>query len=91
MLLFSPHYPWYLAWLVPLLTLVPDIAVLAYVCGFFYMCTTAGAVGYGPEQFLLNQILYAGILIAFLLDIALRRWPIVRLNLSSPASETIPS
>jgi hypothetical protein len=78
MLLFSPHYPWYIAWLVPFLTLVPDITVFAYVCGFFYLCTTAIAVGYGPQQFLLNKILYGGVTIAFLLDIAVRRWPIYR-------------
>jgi hypothetical protein len=79
MLPFSPHYPWYIAWLVPFLTLVPDITVFAYVCGFFYLCTTAIAVGYGPQQFLLNKILYGGVMIAFLLDIAVRRWPIYRL------------
>jgi hypothetical protein len=72
MLLFSPHYPWYIAWLVPFLTLVPDITVFAYVCGFFYLCTTAIAVGYGPQQFLLNKILYGGLLVALLLDIGLR-------------------
>jgi hypothetical protein len=88
MLLFSPHYPWYIAWLVPFLVLVPDITVFAYVCGFFYLCTTAIAVGYGPQQFLLNKILYGGLLLAFLLDFALRRWPIFRLNLGRPTSET---
>ena len=74
MLLFSPHYPWYVAWLVPFLTLVPDITVFAYVCGLFYLCTTALAVGYGPLQFLLNEILYGGVLVAFLVDLCLRRW-----------------
>jgi hypothetical protein len=75
MLLFSPHYPWYVAWLVPFLAIVPDITVLAYVCGLFYLCTTAIAVGYGPQQFVLNEILYGGVLVAFLLDIAVRRRP----------------
>lgn len=87
MLFFSPHYPWYVAWLVPFLTLVPDITVFAYVCGLFYLCTTEIAVGYGPQQFLLNKILYIGVLTAFLLDIALRRWPIYRLNLIRPSPE----
>ena len=50
--------------------------VFAYVCGFFYLCTTAIAVGYGPQQFLLNKILYGGLLIVLLLDIAVRRWPV---------------
>jgi hypothetical protein len=87
MLLFSPHYPWYIAWLVPFLTLVPDLTVFAYVCGFFYLCTTAIAVGYGPHQFLLNQILYGLLLITFLLDIAVRRWPIYRLNANRATME----
>ncbi|MDP9051323.1 MAG: DUF2029 domain-containing protein, partial [Acidobacteriota bacterium] len=68
MLLFSPHYPWYVAWLVPFLTLVPDITVFTYVCSLFYLCTTAIAVGYGQQQFLLNEILYSVTLIACLLD-----------------------
>ncbi len=80
MLLFSPHYPWYIAWLIPFLTLIPDLTVFAYVCGFFYLCTTALAVGYGPSQFLLNKILYTGVLIAALLDVALRRWLLARSN-----------
>ncbi len=78
MLLFSPHYPWYVAWLVPFFALVPDLTVFAYICGIFYMCTTALAVGSGPSQFLLNQILYGGVFVAFLLDVTLRRWPIHR-------------
>jgi hypothetical protein len=89
MLLFSPHYPWYVAWLIPFLTLVPDITVFAYVCGFFYLCTTELAVGYGASQFLLNKILYSGVLIAFMLDIVLRRWPIYRRNISPSTSETV--
>jgi alpha-1,6-mannosyltransferase len=75
MLLFSPHYPWYVAWLVPFFALVPDLTIFAYICGIFYMCTTALAVGTGPSQFLLNKILYGGVLVAFLLDLALRRRP----------------
>jgi alpha-1,6-mannosyltransferase len=76
MLLFSPHYPWYVAWLVPFFTLIPDITVFTYVCTLFYVCTTAIAVGFGPQQFLLNEILYGVTLIACLVDIALRRWSV---------------
>ncbi|HEV2620128.1 MAG TPA: glycosyltransferase 87 family protein [Acidobacteriaceae bacterium] len=68
MLLFSPHYPWYIAWLMPFLVLVPNLTVLTYVCAFFYLCTTALAVGSGPLQFLLNKILYACILIAMVAE-----------------------
>ena len=75
MLLFSPHYPWYVAWLIPFLVLLPNLPLAAYILGFFYLCTTALAVGSGPKQFLLNQYLYAGLLLATLLHLALRRWP----------------
>jgi hypothetical protein len=72
MLIFSPHYPWYLAWLVPFLTLVPNLTVTVYVCGFFYMCTTALATGFGPSQFLLNEIVYAQLGVALFLETAAR-------------------
>jgi len=72
MLLFSPHYPWYLAWLVPFLALVPSFTVFVYVCGFFYMCTTALAVGDGPRQFLLNEIVYAALMFALIVETGIR-------------------
>lgn len=75
MLLFSPHYPWYLAWLVPFLTLIPNLTVMAYVCAFFYMCTTSLATGYGPSQFMLNEIVYALLSLAACLEVAVRvKW-----------------
>ncbi len=74
MLLFSPHYPWYIAWLIPFFTILPNLPMAAYILGLFYLCTTALAVGYGPKQFLLNQLLYGAILLATILHLALRRW-----------------
>ena len=73
MLLFSPHYSWYVAWLIPFFALLPNLPIAAYILGLFYLCTTALAVGSGPKQFLLNQILYGSVLIACVLDLALRR------------------
>ncbi len=78
MLLFSPHYPWYVAWLIPFLVLLPNLPLAAYLLGFFYLCTTALAVGSGPRQFLLNQYLYAGLLLAAGIHVALLRWPTYR-------------
>ena len=78
MLLFSPHYPWYVAWLVPFLVLLPNLTVMTYVCGLFYLCTTALAVGYGPKQFQLNEILYGSVAIAFVIEIAIRKVPVVQ-------------
>jgi hypothetical protein len=72
MLLFSPHYPWYVAWLLPFLTLIPNLTVTAYVCGLFYMCTTSLATGTGPTQFLLNEIVYAEVGIAVVVEITVR-------------------
>jgi len=77
MLLFSPHYPWYIAWLIPFFTLMPNLPLLAYIMGLFYLCTTELAEGYGPRQFLLNQLLYGGVALATLIYLALRRWPLL--------------
>ena len=82
MLMFSPHYPWYVAWLVPFFVLVPSLTVLTYVCGLFYLCTTAWAVGTGPKQFHLNEMLYAAVLIAAVVETALYRVPWTRARLS---------
>ena len=78
MLLFSPHYPWYIAWLVPFLVLMPSLTVTAYVAGLFYLCTTALATGFGPPQFKLNEILYGTVLIALVVEVPLRRLPATR-------------
>ncbi len=85
MLLFSPHYPWYVAWLVPFLTLIPTLTGFAYVLGLFYLLTTELAVGFGPKQFLLNQYLYGWVLLAFAADVLLRRWPLLRPFVPAPA------
>lgn len=67
MLLFSPHYAWYIIWLVPFLTLVPTLPVLVYLMGFFYLYTTALAAP-GPKMFLANEILYGAVLAAAVLQ-----------------------
>lgn len=77
MLLFSPHYPWYVAWLIPFLVLMPNLTVLTYVGAVFYLCTTAMAVGYGPAQYRLNEYLYACVLVAIVTELAARKLPFV--------------
>jgi alpha-1,6-mannosyltransferase len=67
MLLFSPHYPWYIVWLVPFLVLVPSLQLLVYVMGFFYLFTTQLAEP-GPKMFLLNEILYGAVVVAFVVQ-----------------------
>jgi len=77
MFLFSPHYAWYILWLVPFFTLMPNLPVLTYLLGFFYLYTTALAVP-GPKMFLANEILYAAVFAASLIQLAMRRWPVHR-------------
>jgi alpha-1,6-mannosyltransferase len=77
MFLFSPHYAWYIIWLVPFFTLMPNLPILTYLLGFFYLYTTALAEP-GPKMFLANEILYAAVFAAFLMHLSLNRWPIHR-------------
>jgi alpha-1,6-mannosyltransferase len=77
MFLFSPHYAWYIIWLVPFFTLMPNLPILVYLLGFFYLYTTALAVP-GPKMFLANEILYAAVFAAFLIQLAMKRWPVHR-------------
>jgi hypothetical protein len=72
MLLFSPHYPWYIAWLVPLLALDPNWMTLTYVCAFFYGFTTQWADP-GPKMFVLNTWIYFAAGCAFAMHIAWTR------------------
>lgn len=73
MLLFSPHYPWYIAWLLPLMSLAPNWITLAYVCAFFYGFTTQWAVP-GSKMFVLNSWIYFAVLCALVIEFVWRRW-----------------
>ena len=85
MFLFSPHYAWYIVWLVPFFTLMPNLPILTYLLGFFYLYTTALAEP-GPKMFLANEILYSSVLAAFIIQLALSRWPIHRTLFVQPSS-----
>lgn len=69
MLLFSPHYAWYVIWLVPFFTVLPVLPALGYVMGFFYLYTTALAAP-GPKMFLANEILYGTLVGTTVLQVA---------------------
>jgi len=89
MFLFSPHYAWYILWLVPFFTLMPNLPILTYLLGFFYLYTTALAEP-GPKMFLANEILYAGVFAAVILQLIFNRWPVHRTLFVQPsASEPI--
>ena len=72
MLLFSPHYPWYILWLIPFFTLRPNLPMLVYLMSVFYLFTTPLADGTLANFYTLNKILYAAVAVAILLHIALR-------------------
>jgi alpha-1,6-mannosyltransferase len=82
MLLFSPHYTWYIIWLIPFFTLLPNLPVLVYLMGFFYGYTTALA-NPGPKMFLLNEYLYGATAAACVVWLIARRWPVHRHSLVS--------
>ncbi len=88
-LLFSPRYPWYGAWLVPFLVLVPSLTLLTYLSALFYLCTSELATGVGPKQFQMNSILYGLTAAAFVVEWAWRRrrtsTPVVMVDLDPPA------
>jgi hypothetical protein len=90
MLLFSPHYAWYILWLVPFFTLMANLPTLTYLLGFFYLYTTALAEP-GPKMFLANEILYGAVLAAIILQLIFNRWPIHHTLFvqPSPASKPI--
>jgi hypothetical protein len=72
MLFFSPHYPWYLAWLIPFGVLMPTLPMFAYTLGLFYLSSTALGAGTIASQYRLNGLLYSGVLVACLLDLMAR-------------------
>jgi alpha-1,6-mannosyltransferase len=76
MLLFSPHYPWYIVWLVPFFVLTPNLPLLAYVMAFYYGYATQLA-NPGPQMFLLNKLIYGFVAVVLVLQwTVLRRWPL---------------
>ncbi|WP_174240971.1 glycosyltransferase 87 family protein [Granulicella sp. S190] len=89
MFLFSPHYAWYIVWLIPFFTLMPNLPILAYVLGFFYLYTTALAEP-GPKMFLANKILYASVLAAFIIQIAFERLQVSRYLFVQPVVSSDP-
>ena len=73
MLLFSPHYPWYVAWLVPFLVLMPELPGFVYTYSVFYWLTTRFAEP-GPKMFFANTWVYGATAVAFALWLAWRTW-----------------
>lgn len=72
MLAFSPHYPWYLAWLIPFGVLLPNLPIFTYTFGLFYLSATSLGAGTTESQYRLNCILYAAVLLAGVLELTIR-------------------
>ncbi len=89
MLLFSPHYAWYVIWLVPFVTLLPVLPGFTYAMGFFYLYTTALAAP-GPKMFLANEILYGTLIATTCLQYAAARVPPLRLGFWTARSPAAP-
>ena len=73
MLLFSPHYPWYIVWLAPFFALLPRWFLLGYLAAFFYGFSTRFA-NPGPLMFLLNKWVYAAVMVGFVVQWVWERW-----------------
>lgn len=74
MLAFSPHYPWYVAWLIPLSVLLPNLPVFSYTLGLFYLSATSLGAGTLQAQYRLNCLLYSGVGLVVLAELAFRIW-----------------
>ena len=83
MFLFSPHYPWYIIWLIPFFTLQPNLPILTYLMAFFYLFTTYLADGSIPNLYIINKRLYAAVAIA--------ARPPTRITQSHPSRSKLPS
>jgi EamA domain-containing membrane protein RarD len=68
---------------------MPNLPILTYLLGFFYLYTTALAEP-GPKMFLANEILYAAVLAAFLIQLAMKRWPLHRTLFVQPSTASEP-
>lgn len=73
MLLFSPHYPWYVIWLVPFLVLQPSLTMGVYVCAIFYGLTTQWSEP-GAKLFFLQKWIYGATALACALQWSYTRW-----------------
>ena len=88
MLLFSPHYPWYIVWLIPFFTLQPNLPILHLPDGLLLSLydTTRRRLTAPPNMFLLNKILYGALFAATLIYLALRNRTLRRSKLPSSSA-----
>jgi alpha-1,6-mannosyltransferase len=69
MVLFSPHYPWYFAWLIPLVCVQPIAAVIYLTCAASYL-----HIANWPPSLGDGLILYGGFALILIGERAIRRF-----------------
>jgi hypothetical protein len=69
MILFSPHYPWYFAWLIPFVCVHPLAAVIYLTCAASYLHIAIWPPGLGD-----GLILYGGFALILIGELAIRRF-----------------
>ena len=69
LVLFSPHYAWYFAWLVPFLCFYPSAAVLYLTCAANWHY-----IGHWPAQLSDGLVLYGGFFVVLVVELWFRRY-----------------
>jgi len=69
LLLFSPHYAWYFAWLVPFLCFHPSAAVVYLTCAANWHY-----IGHWPPHLSDGLLLYGVFFLIFLAELSIRRY-----------------
>jgi alpha-1,6-mannosyltransferase len=69
MILFSPHYPWYFAWLIPFVCVHPLAAVIYLTCAASYLHIAIWPPGLGD-----GLLLYGGFALILIGELAIRRF-----------------
>jgi alpha-1,6-mannosyltransferase len=69
MVLFSPHYPWYFAWLIPFVCIHPRAAVIYLTCAASYLHIASWPPSLGD-----GLIIYGGFALVLLGELAVRRF-----------------
>ncbi|HEY4404184.1 MAG TPA: glycosyltransferase family 87 protein [Xanthobacteraceae bacterium] len=69
MVLFSPHYPWYFAWLIPFVCIHPRAGVIYLTCAASYL-----HVSNWPPSVLDGLVIYGGFALILLGELAIRRF-----------------
>jgi alpha-1,6-mannosyltransferase len=69
MVLFSPHYPWYFAWLIPFVCVHPLASVIYLTCAASYL-----HIANWPPSLPAGLLLYGGFALVLIVELAIRRF-----------------